>query len=215
MGKEELEEVRRITEEKLPSREGGVKKKIDVKEKYVKVLKKRLIDFPRRDLKVVMDAGNGMTGLYLEEVFSDVNFEIIPLFWNPDGSYPNRGSNVKLEENQKKAAQKVKKEKADLAFLWDGDGDRFYVLDERGEPVDPNFVSLLIARDFVKRRKGKKVVVDIRTSRLVEEKVKEAGGEVIRTKAWHPEIKKKNREKKGLFSAVKLPDISFSVIFTL
>lgn len=201
VGKEELEEIRRMAEEKSPSREGGVRKKIDVKEKYVKELKKRLKDFPRPDLKVVMDAGNGMTSLYLEEVFSNAGFEIVPLFWRPDGNYPNRGSNVKLEENQKKAAAKVKKEKADFAFLWDGDGDRFYVLDDRGEPVDPNFVSLLIARDFVKNKKGKKVVVDIRTSRLVEEKVKEAGGEVIRTKAWHPEIKKKMREEGAVFGS--------------
>jgi phosphomannomutase len=144
---------------------------------------------PLKRYKVVMDAGNAMTGLYFKEVFKITDLDLIPLFADLNSDFPNRGLNPKLPENRKELVRKIKEVKADLGFLWDGDGDRFYALDNKGEVIDPNFVSALIARYLVKNSSTNKVVIDIRTSKVVKDFVESVGGEVIQTAAWHPEIK--------------------------
>ncbi len=202
IGKEEglgeIEEMIKQGEIHFRKQQGGVVEK-DVSSFYVEEIKGRAGPFSKK--KVVMDAGNGMTGLYLPKVFEQSALDITPLFWEVDCSFPNHGANPKEPENREAAVKKVKQENADLAFLWDGDGDRFYALDSRGEVIDPSFVSLIIGRHLINDAEHKKIVVDIRTSGVVEEKIKEAGGEVIRSKTWHPEVKKKMRQEKAVFGS--------------
>jgi len=193
-GLEQIEEMGLVA--KKADKIGRVEKK-DIAPQYIKSLRAKIEDWS--ELKVVMDAGNGATALYLKEVFSKTGLEIIPLFWEIDGSFPNRGSNVKIAQNRESLQKKIIETGADMGFLWDGDGDRFYVLDNRGEVIDPNFVLLLIGEYLLKKRD--KVVVDIRTAGGIRKELEKLGAEVIVSKAWHTEVKKKMRESGAIFGS--------------
>lgn len=199
--KEVLDKIKEMIENgKVDFRkeEGEVVEK-EVRAPYIKELKGKVNVLP--DVKVVMDAGNGMTGLYLEEIFKDSEIKKIPLFWETDCSFPNHEANPKIKENRRFAVASVKEEKADLGFLWDGDGDRFYALDSKGEVIDPSFISLIIGKHLLKKKKEKRIVVDIRTSGVVDDEIKKVGGEVVKSKTWHPEIKKKMKEVDAVFGS--------------
>lgn len=184
-----IEWKRIALKEKIPSLSRAKKIiKKDIKAEYVVEIRKH-VQFPIKRFKVVMDAGNAMAGLYLKEIFKGTPLKIFPLFWELDGNFPNRGLDPRKKENRKKIAEKVRESKSDLGFLWDGDGDRFFALDAKGQAIDPNFVSTLIAKCLVRESSRKKVIVDIRTSRVVKDKIESLGGKVLVTKAWHPEIK--------------------------
>ena len=192
-----LEQIQRMSNViKKADRIGRIEKK-DIAPEYIKGLRAKIGDWPK--LKIVMDAGNGMTGLYLKEIFKGTMLEIVPLFWEIDGTFPNRGANVKLAQNREPLQKKIIEVAADMGFMWDGDGDRFYVLDNRGEVIDPNFVLLLIGEYLLK--KGDKVVVDIRTAGGIRKELEKLGTEVIVSKSWHTEVKKKMRESGAIFGS--------------
>jgi len=193
-GLEQIQQISKII--KKTGRIGRIEKK-DIAPEYIKSLREKIGDWPK--LKIVMDAGNGMAGLYLKEVFAGTALEIAPLFWEIDGTFPNRGANVKIAQNRVPLQEKIIETGADMGFIWDGDGDRFYVLDNRGEVIDPNFVLLLIGEYLLK--KTDKVVVDIRTARGIRKELEKLGAEVIVSKSWHTEVKKKMRESGAIFGS--------------
>ena len=160
----------------------------DIRDEYAAELRKH-ISPDLKGLKIVMDAGNTVVGTYLPYIFKNTNLKIIPLFWRLDSSFPNRGLDIKKAENRQALAEKVKEEKADLGFIWDGDADRLYILDSQAQAIDPNFVSAIIAKYLIRQSDRKKAVVEIRTSKVVKDEVEKAGGKIIVTKAWHTEIK--------------------------
>lgn len=166
----------------------------DIRNEYAAELREH-IDSGLKDFKIVMDAGNATAGIYLPYVFEKAKIRIVPLFWESDSSFPHRGLDIKKAENRAPLAEKIKKEKADLGFMWDGDADRLYILDNQGDVIDPSFVSAIIAKHLVAKSKRKKVVAEIRTSNVLKDEVAKAGGEMIITKAWHTEIKKAMREE--------------------
>lgn len=171
-----------------PGVQAGEVLKKDIRDEYTAELRKR-ISPDLKDLKIVMDGGNTAIGLYLPHIFKNTNIKTIPLFWRLDGSFPNRGLDIKKAENRQALAEKIKQEKADLGFIWDGDADRLYILDSQGRVIDPNFVSAVIAKHLIAQSGRKKAVVEIRTSNVVKNEVNKAGGEIIVVKAWHAEIK--------------------------
>ncbi len=179
-----------------PAKKEGKVIKQYTRDLYTAELKKHLS--PKlKQFKIVMDSGNAVSGLYLNSVFGKTPLRVIPLFWEPDGNFPSHGLNPKIKENRESLAETIREEGADMGFMWDGDSDRFYVLDNEGEVIDPSFVSAIIGRYLVSRSGQKKVVVSITTSRVVKDEIKEAKGEVLVTKVWHVEIKKAMRETKG------------------
>lgn len=144
-----------------------------------------------KPLKVVMDPGNGTAGLYLDEIFKDTGLSIVPIFYEPDGNFPNHETNPKIPENRKKIIEKILEEKADLGFMFDGDADRMYVFDRHGEAIDPSLVLALISEYKVINSPHKKVVIEVRTSRVVRDWVEKAGGEIIISSCWTIPIKLK------------------------
>ncbi|MFA4817908.1 MAG: phosphomannomutase/phosphoglucomutase [Parcubacteria group bacterium] len=167
--------------------EGQVIKK-DPTEKYVQTIR-RFIKDKILPLKVVMDPGNGTAGLYIEKVFAGIGLQIIPIFFEPDGNFPNHETNPKLPENRTKIIEKIIKEKADLGFMFDGDADRMYVLDRSGEVVDPSLILAIIGEYMVKNSTKKKVVIEVRTSKIVRDWVEKAGGKIIVSSCWTIPIK--------------------------
>jgi phosphomannomutase len=142
-----------------------------------------------KPLKVVMDAGNGMAGLYIEKVFSNIGLDVIPIFIELDGNFPNHETNPKIQENRVKLAEKIITEKADLGFMFDGDADRVGILDRNGEVIDYSLVLAIISEYLIKKSSRKKVVVEVRTSHIVNDWVKKAGGELIISSSWTIPIK--------------------------
>jgi phosphomannomutase len=201
LNKKEVLEWKKITLKSKIKDSSKVKRVIkrDISVEYIASLRS-FLKFPFKKYKIVMDTGNAMAGPYLKEVFKKTNLEIVYLFTDLDGNFPNRGLNPKLPENRKKLVKKIREVKADLGFLWDGDADRFYALDGEGKVIDPNFVSALIAKYLVKNYSIKKVVADIRTSKVVKDFVESVGGKIIQTPAWHPQVK---------FAMRKNPDAVF------
>lgn len=142
-------------------------------------------------LKVVMDAGNGTAGLYIKKVFAGTGIEIIPMFFEPDGNFPNHETNPKLPENREKLKEKVVSEKADLGFMFDGDADRVCIIDRNGKLLDYSLLMAILAEYRVGNSSKKEVVIETRTSTIVQDWVEKVGGSVIVSECWTIPIKLK------------------------
>lgn len=161
---------------------------MDPTENYVAAVRKS-IRKKIKPLKVVMDTGNGAAGLYIEKVFQGTGLSIVPIFFEPDGNFPNHETNPKIPENRVKLREKILEEKADLGFMFDGDADRMYVLDRNGEVIDPSLVLAIISEYMVKNSTKKKVVIEVRTSKIARDWIERIGGKVIVSSCWTIPIK--------------------------
>jgi phosphomannomutase len=155
---------------------------------YISALK-TFIKKPFLPLKIVLDLGNGMAGFYVDKIFPLTNLEIIYLFKEPEGGFPNRGPDPKNPLNRQKIIEEILKEKADLGIMFDSDVDRVYFLDRQGQVIDPNLVSALISQYLVRHSKRKKVLVDVRTSKVVRDFVEKERGRVEVSPAWTQPMK--------------------------
>jgi len=142
-----------------------------------------------RRLRVVADAGNGMAGLTLPAVFGPLAVDLVGLYTDPDGTFPNHQPNPLEPENLVDAQRAVREHQADLALVFDGDADRCFVIDERGEVVSPSTVTAVIAAQELAREPGASIVRNTITSRAVDEVVAENGGELIVTRVGHTYVK--------------------------
>jgi phosphomannomutase len=150
-------------------------------------------------LKVVADAGNGMAGHTLPAVLGTQNLELIGLYTDPDGTFPNHAPNPLEPENLLDAQAAVREHGADLALVFDGDADRCFIIDERGEVVSPSVVTAMIASAELSREPGATIVANKITSRSVREIVAERGGRIIITKVGHTFVKAAMAEHDAIF----------------
>ncbi len=156
-----------------------------------------------RPLRVVADAGNGMAGHTLPAVFPGGTgappIEIIGLYTDPDGSFPHHPANPLEPQNLVDAQSAVREHGADLALVFDGDADRCFIIDERGEVVSPSTVTALIASQELARHPGSAIVINNITSRSVAEVVAENGGSTVVTKVGHTFVKAAMAEHDAVF----------------
>jgi phosphomannomutase len=152
-----------------------------------------------RRLKVVADAGNGMAGHTLPAVLTPVDLELIGLFTDPDGTFPNHPPNPLEPENLLDAQAAVTEHGADLALVFDGDADRCFIIDERGAVVPPSVVTAMIASQELAREPGATIVCNKITSWTVPEVVAEAGGQIVITKVGHTFVKAAMAERNAIF----------------
>jgi len=162
-----------------------------------------------RPLKVVVDAGNGMAGLTVPAVLGTeaglpaLALEVVPLFFELDGTFPNHEANPLEPENLRDLQAAVVEHGADLGLAFDGDADRCFVVDERGEPVNPSAVTALVGLAEVEREKaeGREPVIihNLITSRVVPDLVTAAGGRTVRTRVGHSFIKAQMAEHGAVF----------------
>ncbi len=153
-----------------------------------------------KSLKVVMDAGNGIQGLIIPKVFSRLPAKIIPLFFEPDGNFPNRSPNPIREGALDKLSKAVKENKAAFGVAFDGDGDRVVFVDEKGRAARPDHILVLLARHLLKQNPHARVLYDARCSRIVKEKITEAGGVAIMTRVGHTYITHTMKEEDALLA---------------
>jgi phosphomannomutase len=142
-----------------------------------------------RPLRVVVDAGNGMAGLTVPPVFAGLPLEIIPLYFELDGTFPNHEANPLDPATLLDLRAAVVDKSADLGLAFDGDADRCWVVDERGESVPPSAVTGLVATRELGRHPGAPVIHNLITSRSVPEIIAEHGGVPVRTRVGHSYIK--------------------------
>jgi phosphomannomutase len=142
-----------------------------------------------RPLKVVVDAGNGMAGYTVPTVFDGLPIETVPLYFELDGNFPNHEANPIDPRNLVDLQRAVINAGADLGLAFDGDADRCFVVDERGELVSPSVLTALIAVRELEREPGAAIIHNLITSRAVAEIVLEHGGRPVRTRVGHSFIK--------------------------
>ena len=152
-----------------------------------------------RPLTVVVDAANGMAGHTVPSVLDVVGLTVVQLYFELDGSFPNHEANPIDPANLRDLQAAVVEHGADLGLAFDGDADRCFVVDERGEPVNPSTLTALIAVRELARAPGSSVVHNLITSRAVPEVVREHGGKPIRTRVGHSFIKQTMAETGAVF----------------
>jgi phosphomannomutase len=149
-------------------------------------------------LKVAVDAANGM-GTIEKPILEAMGIQLIPLFYELDGTFPNHEANPLKEENLVDLARAVREGEADLGIAFDGDADRAAFIDEEGRPIGSDLMTGLIGGELLEREPGKAVVYDLRSSRAVHEYLEEKGGVPIRERVGHSFIKATLRKHEGLF----------------
>jgi len=152
-----------------------------------------------KQLKVVVDAGNGMAGKFVPLLLDKMPCHLVPLYLEPDGTFPNHEADPLKIENVQDLIAKIKSSGADVGFAFDGDGDRCAVVDERGNVVGCDMITALLARDLLARSPGSAVVYDLRSSWSVREEIERAGGVPIRERVGHALIKATMRRHDAVF----------------
>jgi len=177
----------------------GVEKTQNLLEEYVNHLL-ALVDLTQmRRLKVVIDAGNGMAGFTAPAVFEHLNVEVIPMYFELDGTFPNHEANPIDPKNLKDLSAAVKKHKADVGLAFDGDADRCFLVDEKGALVNPSALTALIADREIAKNPGASVIYNLISSRSVKEVIVENGGMPLRSRVGHSYIKKMMAETGAVF----------------
>lgn len=185
--------------EPMPAVERGQRSEQDLLPAYANYLH-ALVDLSGiRRLRVVADAGNGMAGYTLPAVLGDEDLELIGLFLDLDGTFPNHPPNPLEPENLLDAQAAVRDNAADLALVFDGDADRCFIIDERGEVISPSTITAMIASQELAREPGATIVCNKITSRVVPEVVLAEGGEIVITKVGHTFVKAAMAEHNAIF----------------
>lgn len=142
-----------------------------------------------RNLKIVIDAGNGMAGHTAPAVFAKLKAEVIPMYFELDGTFPNHEANPIDEANLKDLKKRVKKMGADIGLAFDGDADRCFLVDETGNAVNPSLLTALIAERELKKQPGASIIYNLISSKAVKEVITENGGKPLRSRVGHSYIK--------------------------
>ena len=160
----------------------------DPKDDYVRDVAGRIA--PGRRLRVVVDAGNGVAGPVAPELLRRLGHEVIPLYCDVDGRFPNHPPDTSVAENYRDLAAAVVEKEADLGLAFDGDGDRLGVVDGTGEIVWPDRFMMLYAEEILARRPGAAIVHDVKCTRRLGEFIAARGGRAVMGKTGHSYVKK-------------------------
>jgi len=182
-----------------PPEKLGTIEKHNVESAYVQ----HLLSFVDKDkikpFKMVIDAGNGMAGKIIPKLFSHLRCEIIPMFFELDGSFPHHLANPIEPENIAPLRERVLAEKADLGAAFDGDADRMFLVDEKAEPLGGDMVTALVAKNLLKKEKGATILYNLICSKAVPQIIESSGGKPVRTRVGHALIKPLMKKHNAIF----------------
>jgi phosphomannomutase len=200
-GDEGIQDLRRIVENDAyaTATRMGSMSEVDLSEQFVAAVLDLIDVSALKPLKVVADTGNGMVGPILKRVYARLPVELIGLYLEPDGSLPNHGLDPLQPENRAELERRVVDEGAAVGFAFDGDGDRFFVIDDRGEFIAGDYMTALLGRYLLSRRPGSKIVYDVRASWAVPDLIRAAGGAPLIERVGHAFIKRRMAEEGVLF----------------
>jgi len=202
-GAEGIQDLRRIVENDAyaPTTRTGSMRTLDLSDEFVTFVL-GLIDsdiLERRRLKVIADTGNGTVGPILQRVYGRLPIDFIGMYLEPDGNLPNHGLDPLMPENRAELERRVVEEGADAGFAFDGDGDRFFVIDNRGRFIAGDFLTALLGRYLLQRAPGSKIVYDVRASWAVRDLISAAGGVPLIERVGHAFIKRRMANENALF----------------
>jgi phosphomannomutase len=202
-GAEGIQDLRRIVENDAyaPTTRTGSMRALDLSDEFVTFVL-GLIDsdiLERRRLKVIADTGNGTVGPILQRVYGRLPIDFIGMYLEPDGNLPNHGLDPLMPENRAELERRVVEEGADAGFAFDGDGDRFFVIDDRGRFISGDFLTALLGRYLLRRAPGSKIVYDVRASWAVRDLISAAGGVPLIERVGHAFIKRRMANENALF----------------
>jgi phosphomannomutase len=200
-GDQGIQDLRQIVENDAyasATRKGSMRE-VDLSEQFVEAVLKLIDVSAIKAMKVVADTGNGMVGPILKRVYARLPVELIGLYLEPDGSLPNHGLDPLQPENRAELERRVVDEGAAVGFAFDGDGDRFFVIDDRGEFIAGDYMTALLGRYLLSKRPGSKIVYDVRASWAVPELIRAAGGTPLIERVGHAFIKRSMAEEGALF----------------
>jgi phosphomannomutase len=177
----------------------GVEKQRNMLQEYVDHLL-TLVDIKNiRPLKIIVDAGNGMAGHTAPAIFARLNCEVIPMYFELDGTFPNHEANPLDESTLHDLKKAMIEQKADLGLAFDGDADRCFLVDEQGVAVNPSALTSLIAHRELVKRPGSSIIYNLISSRAVQEVINENGGVGLRSRVGHSYIKKMMADSGAIF----------------
>ena len=197
-GLNEIEKLLRENKIRRGASKGTVKRK-EILSDYANFMTKFIkVD---RKICVAVDASNGAAGTPMLKVFNDVaNIDLIPLYFEPDGSFPNHSPNP-MEKGAMDALKKtVAARKADFGAIMDCDADRVFFVDETGGEIRADYVTALIAREMLRAGSGQRILYDLRSSRIVREVIEKSGGLAEMCRVGHAYIKQEMRQKDAVFA---------------
>ncbi len=152
-----------------------------------------------KPFKIAVDAGNGMAGMIIPEVFKHLNCELIPLYFKLDGSFPNHPASPIEPENVADLKSRIKETGADLGAAFDGDADRVFLIDEKCQTLGGDMVTALVAKALLGKKPGSTILYNLICSKAVPELVQSLGGTAIRTRVGHALIKPLMRQYDAIF----------------
>ncbi len=155
----------------------------------------------RRPLKVAIDTGNGVMGDILPALLKGLPLKVVPLYFKPDGRFPNHEANPLKAENIVDLQKAVIEKKCDIGVAFDGDGDRVAFVDEKGVAVPGDLAGALMALALLKKNKGGKIFYDVRATKALAQAVEAAGGAAFESRVGHSHIKAGLRREKALMAA--------------
>ncbi|MFA6215581.1 MAG: phosphomannomutase/phosphoglucomutase [Patescibacteria group bacterium] len=186
---------------KLPKKIAKTKGKVeavDILPDYIKHVLSFCNPKKIKNLKVIIDAGNGMAGKITPLLEPHLPIKVIPLNFKLDGSFPVHPSNPLLPESQIQITREVVRQKADFGVIFDGDTDRLFFVDEKGKFIRADITLLLLAKEFLRREPGASIAYNLICSKIVPEKIKEWGGKPIRTKVGFVNVSDGLKKNQGI-----------------
>ena len=211
---DDIQELRKIMHEEPEVPEGvepGAVECVDVIPAYMDNITQNFsIEQPNPPIKVVLDAGNGTAGPVAPELMRRLGCEVVELFCEPDGTFPNHHPDPTVEHNLVALKQAIATEGADFGVGYDGDSDRIGVVDERGAVVWGDQLMVIFARDILRTTPGATVVGEVKCSQVMYDEIDKAGGNAVMWKTGHSLIKSKMKELKAAMAGEMSGHIFFA-----
>jgi phosphomannomutase len=199
-GEEGIGEIRDLVLGELaPTVEGGSIASVEIEDEFRAAALGFIEPDAVRPLRVVVDGGNGMAGRMVGPLLSRLGLDLVETYWTPDGNFPGHEPNPLLPENRELIMREVVGQKADLGIAWDGDADRCFFIDDRGNFVDGDFLTAVLAETLLRKNPGATILYDVRASRAVADTVEAAGGRALINRVGHAFFKSRMREEDAIF----------------
>jgi phosphomannomutase len=203
-GDEGIQDLRRLVESEAfpdPARKGTITQH-DFQEPFIQQVL-GLIDVEAlrgKGLRVLADTGNGMVGPILQAIYERLPIEFVGMYLDPDGTLPNHGLDPLQPENRAELQARVKAEGFDIGFLFDGDGDRFFAVDDRGEFISGDFLTAIMGQYLLEKAPGAKILYDVRASWAVPDLIRARGGIPLMERVGHAFIKRRMAQEDAVFA---------------
>ena len=194
-----LADIKAMAAEQLPATGTGTVTRRDVVADYAAHVRSFVDASVLRPLKVVADTANGMGGYVAPRVFEGLPFDVTYLFQELDGTFPNHPADPIQVENLRDLQAKVLETGADIGLAFDGDADRVFLVDEKGQPVSGSLTTALLAQGILAKKPGETILHNLICSKSVTEVIEESGGKAVRTKVGHSFIKAVMAETGAVF----------------